>query len=143
MLRPTYSITVGGATVSSEDWRGLVAMEVERSKNCCADTAVVALGRIPDLSPSDGDPVSIELGWDGDSTVVFTGEVEAQDRGIVGLELTCAGPQGRLLRAREDRTFVDQSAGDVVSTLASSADVDIDTVEDGVRLPVYVADASR
>src|SRR5436309_2213714 len=42
MLRPTYSITVGGATVSSEDWRGLVAMEVERSKNCCADTAVVA-----------------------------------------------------------------------------------------------------
>ncbi len=143
MLRPTYSISLGGDTISSDTLRGLVTLEVERAKNAGADRAVVALGRIPDVSPSEGDPAAIELGWDGDNAVVFTGEVAAVDRGVLGLEVTCAGTQALLHRARGDRTFVDQSAGDVFSTLASDAGADTDTVEDGIRLPVYLADSSR
>src|SRR5205823_9930891 len=116
---PTYSISLGGDTISSDTLRGLVALDVERAKNAGADRARVALGRVPEVSPSEGDPASIELGWDGDNAVVFTGEVQAIDRGVLRLEVTCAGTQELLLRARGDRTFVDQTAGDVVSTLRS------------------------
>jgi phage protein D len=141
-LRPTYSIALGATTLSSDTLGPLVALEVERAKNGGADRALLALGRRPEVSPSEGDPATMELGWDGDTSLVFTGEVQAVDRGVLGLEVSCAGSAVKLLRARVDQTYRGQSAGQVVSALASNAGVDTDTVEDGVRLPTYLADSA-
>jgi phage protein D len=142
MLRPTYAISIGGTTVSSDDLRGLVALDVRRAKNAGVDRATVALGRVPTVRASVGDHVTVELGWDGDTTLVFSGTVDAVDASIAALGIGCVGAQAPLIRVRPNRTFRNQTAGDVVRALASDAGVPTGTVQDGIQLSVYLADPS-
>lgn len=146
MLKPTYEVALGTLTLASDHLAPLVALSVDRSKNAGADWVTVSIGRtLPSsgVPVSEGDPATVKLGWDGDTTLVFTGEVESQRRGVDTVTVTCAGSQAKLMRARSDRVFVSQRAGQVVSALAGDAGVDTDTVEDGVDLPVYLADSAR
>lgn len=143
MLRPTYSIVVAGTTLSSDTLGPLRALVVERAKNSGADRTDVLLGRSAAVAAAEGDPVTVELGWDGETALVFTGEVEAVQRGIDAIRITCAGAQAKLQRTRTDKAFVDQTAGQVVSTVASDAGVTTATVEDGIKLPAYRLDSGR
>lgn len=143
MLRPSYSINLDNNTFSSDSLGPLVALEVRRCKNGGADEAILSLGRVPALDPAEGGDVTIELGWDGDTELVFTGVVEAVDRGIGRMEVLCLGQQMKPMRARGDRAFVNQSAGQVVEALASEVGVETETIEDGIDLPVYLVDSSR
>jgi phage protein D len=143
MLRPTYEISLGSVTLSSEQLEPLASLVVERAQNAGADSALLMLGERPDLAVQAGDAASVKLGWDGDSTLVFSGTVEAVDRGLHGIEVACAGSPALLARARADTTYVGQTAGQVVTALAGDAGVDVGSVQDGVQLPVYVADSAR
>lgn len=143
MLRPSYSIGLDQDTLSSDTLGPLSALEVRRCKNGGADEAVISLGRVPAVNPEEGDAVTIELGWDGEMELVFTGVVEAVDWGIGRMEVACVGSQMKLMRARADRAFVSQAAGQVVTALAADAGVETETVEDGIDLPVYLVDSAR
>ena len=143
MLRPAYTISLGSATLSSQTLEPLVSLVVERAQNAGAGSATLTLGERPDLTLADGDPVTIELGWDGDTTLAFTGAVAAVERRIDGLTVTCHGAEAPLTRARADATFVRQTAGQIVSALAGDAGVGTATVEDGIKLPVYICDSGR
>ncbi|MFI5041237.1 MAG: hypothetical protein ACHQNA_05220 [Acidimicrobiales bacterium] len=143
MLKPTYAITLGSYRLASDHLAPLVALRVDRAKNAGADWATVTIGRTESVSVSEGDPATVELGWDGDTTVVFTGEIEAVTQEIAGTTVTVAGSQMKLMRARSDRAFTSQPAGQVVSALAADAGVDTDTVEDGIDLPAYHVDSAR
>ena len=50
MLRPTYAISLGTATLSSDHLGPLVSLDVERAKNAGADWVELALGRVPEIS---------------------------------------------------------------------------------------------
>lgn len=143
MLRPSYTISLGSATLSSDTLEPLATLVVECAQNAGADSAVLGLGLRPDLALAGDEPVAIELGWDGDTELVFTGTVAAVERRIDGLVVTCAGSHAPLTRMRADTTFVRQSAGQIVAALAADAGVATATVEDGSPLPVYVADCGR
>jgi phage protein D len=143
VLKPTYAISLGSLTLSADSLGPLRSLRVERVKNGGADWAVVSLGRTAPVSVAAGDDATIALGWDGDTTTVFTGEVESVAAGIAGTEVSCAGGQIKLVRSRSSQTFVDQPAGQVVSALASAAGLDTDTVEDGIDLPSYAVDTAR
>jgi phage protein D len=136
-------VTLGGATLSSETLGPLIALDVQRAKNSGADRAAVRLGRVPQADPAQGDPVAIEMGWEGETTLVFTGHVQSVERSVPGLAVECAGSQAALIAARSDRTFLAQSAGEVVSVLASDAGVEVEAAEDGIRLSRYLADSMR
>lgn len=142
MLKPGYNIKLDQDTLSSDGLGALVALDVRCCKNGAADEAVIALGRVPSINPAEGAEVSIELGWDGDVETVFTGTVEAVESGIGGMEIVCLGNEMKMVRARSDRAFVNQNAGQVVKALADDAGVTTDTVEDGIDLPFYMADSS-
>lgn len=143
MLKPTYAVTLGSFRLASDHLAPLVALRVDRAKNAGADWATVTIGRAQAASVSAGDPATVELGWDGDTTLVFTGQVEAVTQEVAGTTVTAAGNQMKLMRARSDRTFTRQSAGQVVSALAGDAGVETDTVEDGIELPAYHVDSAR
>ena len=143
MLRPGYTISLGSATLSSATLEPLATLVVECAQNAGADSAVLALGHRPDLALSGGEPATIELGWDGDTELVFTGTVAAVERRIDGLVVTCAGSHAALTRMRADTTFVRQSAGQIVTALAGQASVVTAAIDDGVQLPVYAADSGR
>jgi phage protein D len=142
-LRPAYAITLGSATVSSEQLEPLAALVVERATDGGADGVVVTLGERPDLTVAEGDAVTVELGWDGETTLVFTGVVDAVERRIHGIEVTCSGGPALLAATRGDTTYLGQTAGQVVTALAGEAGVATGDVQDGVKLPVYVADSAR
>jgi phage protein D len=143
VLKPTYAVMLGSFRLASDHLAPLVALRVDRAKNAGADWATVTIGRVQAVSVSAGDPATVELGWDGDTTLVFTGQVEAVTQEITGTTVTAAGSQMTLIRARSDRTFTRQSAGQVVSALAGDAGVETGTVEDGIDLPAYHVDSAR
>lgn len=142
MLKPSYSISLGQETLSSEKLAPLLALEIRRDKTGAADEATITIGRVPEISPAEGGEVSVELGWDGETQKVFTGIVETVERGIDQLEVVCLGQQSKLMKARTDKVMVSQKAGQIVRSLAGEAGVDTKTIEDGIDLPVYLVDSS-
>ncbi|HZU25690.1 MAG TPA: hypothetical protein VFA04_09215 [Bryobacteraceae bacterium] len=143
MLKPSYKITLGTSTVGSSQIGPVAALQVRRDKRGRADEAIVRLGTTVAVDFAEGDAASIELGWDGATTAVFTGTVDRIVRGISHTEAYCTGMQMKMMRSRTDQVFVSQNAGQVVTALAGTAGVDIDTADDGIDLPVYVADSTR
>jgi phage protein D len=143
MLRPSYQISLGTATVSDSQWGPLRSLHIRRDKRGCADEAIVRLSTAMPVDFAEGDAAAIELGWDGATSAVFTGTVDRISRGITHLEASCSGAQMKLMRSRTDQVFVSQNAGQVVTALAGTAGVPTDTVEDGIDLPIYFADSAR
>lgn len=138
-LRPAYVVDLPSGRLAFDELGPLVRLEVRRAKNAGADVATVALGRRPGVEVSLDDEVTVELGWGEATSIVFTGNVQRVDRGLERLEFTAAGVQTALMRAHPSRNFVEQTAGQVVSALASDAGVDVEA-EDGIDLPRYVCD---
>ena len=136
MLRPAYKLTLGSASPQS-----LIALSVARAQNAGPGLVTLRLGAADAVS--EGDPATVELGWDGAATLVFTGTVAAVERRLDGLRVDCTGAHGKLTGARGGATYVQQTAGGVVSALAADAGVDVASAEDGIDLPLYVADAGR
>src|SRR5215475_1694278 len=100
MLRPSYQITLGAATVSDSQLGPLQALQVRRDKRGGADEAIVRLGAGIAVNFAQGDPASIELGWDGTTSAVFSGTVDRISRSITHVEALCTGAQMKLMRAR-------------------------------------------
>lgn len=143
MLKPSYLVTLDQKTLSQDAPGPLLALEVLRSKNGAADEVILTLAPAPTLDAAPGGAVAMELGWDGATELVFTGVVDAVERGIGCVQVCCVGHQMKLMRARGDQPFINQPAGKVVQTLAGNAGVATDRVEDGLDLPVYLADSAR
>ncbi len=143
MLKPTYSVTIGAGSINSSSPGPLEVLEIRRVTSGGADEAIISLGRVPAISAAEGDAVSIELGWDGSNEMVFTGVVDRVESGIGRVEVVCLGSQRELLRQRDNKTFKNQSAGDVVQALASQAGVTVENAEAGIDLPVYLVDSGR
>ncbi len=143
MLKPDYKITLGNTVLSREMLGPLVTLQVKRCKNGAPDEACIFMGRAPAVSASEGDDVTVELGWEDGAETVFTGFVESVEDGVAEAEIVCLGGLAKMARARSDRAFVNQNAGQVVKALADDAGVDTETVEDGIDLPVYLADSAQ
>ncbi len=88
---------------------------------------------------------NIQLGYhENDLTTVFTGSITAIHTSLenrTSLNICNAGYT--LAQLRTDQSFEQQTAGDIVKALAELAEVETDTVEDGLSLPFYVIDSSR
>lgn len=89
-----------------------------------------------------GDTGSVKMGYEDSSTdAVFTGEVESVRYSVQGLTCLKATNGGAALsRLRVNQSYEQQKAGDVVSDLASRAEVETDTIENGLDFPYYVID---
>ncbi len=91
------------------------------------------------------DQGAIQLGYDSDRlTPVFSGSIVGMETGIkCQAALTICNGGFRLAQMRTNQSFAQQSAGDIVRSLAELAEVETDTVEAGIDLPFYVVDDSR
>src|SRR3954466_3765740 len=114
MLRPAYKITLGKGAPQA-----VVALGVARAQNAGPGLVTLQLGSAD--GASQGDPATVELGWDGSTSLVFTGTVSAVERRLDGLRVDCTGSHSALTLARGGTTYVQQTAGGVVSALASDA----------------------
>jgi phage protein D len=143
ILRPAYKLKAGGEEFSLGTLAPLIALDVRLAKNAGADGFVAILGQTGPFDIRAGDDVALELGWDGDTRRVFTGTVESMAPGADATRLEAVGNQALLARSRGDTAYADQSAGQVVAALCGEAGVEVETADDGLDLPQYLADSAR
>uniref|UniRef100_UPI001C472EEE hypothetical protein n=1 Tax=Desulfosarcina cetonica TaxID=90730 RepID=UPI001C472EEE len=89
-----------------------------------------------------GDGLTVAMGY-ADSGVedLFTGTVSSVSTNIHGQTIVTAGNGGEALAClRINQSFVDMSAGDIITDLAGRAGVDAAEIAAGPDLPFYVVD---
>jgi len=89
-----------------------------------------------------GDGLTVAMGYaDSGAEDLFTGMVSTVSTNIHGQTIVTAGNGGEALaRLRINQSFVDMSAGDIITELAGRAGVDAAEIVDGPDLPLYVVD---
>lgn len=142
--QPSFSIDLGG---SVDEWgQTLVSLTVEAGLAPFVDTATIHLADVesaPNVVVADSG--TIELGYEDDATeLVFTGQVEGARYSVQGgTRITATNGGVSLSKLRVNQSYEKQKAGDIVGDLAGRAEVDTDTIEDGVDFPFYVVDDRR
>lgn len=133
-----------GAQGGADKWKQrVVAVTFEAGLAPSVDALEIYLAA-GDESPSVavGDTGTLSLGYeDSPPGMVFTGTIESVRHSLRGLTcLTATNGGARLSRLRLNRSYEQQTAGDVVGELAAHAAVETDGIEDGVELAFFVID---
>jgi hypothetical protein len=139
---PEYAVAVGKQKLKSGGKGALWRLEILREVNGGADEAFLQLGLTQALDAKPGDDVTVDLGYEGTLTRVFTGTVERLSGGLASLEIHALGMQAPLMRKRGDKCFVNQKAGEVFRALADDAGGEVGRAEAGVPLSFYLADSA-
>lgn len=154
---PVFKVAFGGGSASGglsaavglvqgadDPWaRSVVTVNVESGLAPFVDAATLELAA-DEEAPQVGldDEGTISLGYnDGGAELAFTARIDNINYNLNGTQrITGINGGGVLSRLRINQSYEQQSAGDIVSDLASQAGVDTDTVESGVDFPFYVLD---
>jgi len=140
MMRPTYQITAGSETFSTEDENAIISIHVVRSVGLPTDSCEVFLVGSKGYSFERDAEVKVKLGYDDELVIVFNGFVDKVEYGTSSVRLTALGPALSLLRLRVSRVYLNQTAGKIVQDLAQETEINIAEVSDGINLPMYVID---
>ena len=138
------SVLGGGG---ADPWQAhVVALTLEVGCAPSVDVVEIILSAgAPAPQVAIGDTGRVSLGYtDSAAELVFTGQVESVRYSIHGTtRITATNGGVPLARLRLNQSYEQQKAGNIVQDLASQANVDTDTVENGVDLPFYVLDDRR
>lgn len=141
--RPVYEISLGG---SSTAWDNSVTA-VRASAGLFPSLNAVEIDFDPAVmaTPALKDAGEVKLGYEDEGTTrVMQGQVQSMRRSLRrDSSLTLVDGGALLAQRRLQRSYEQQTAGDIVRDLAGAAEVDTDTIEDGVDLPFYVVDTGR
>ena len=91
------------------------------------------------------DEGDVQLGYADDQLYpVFTGMITRIQRSLLNIATITVCNAGYVLSQwRINESFEQQSAGDIVESLASTAGVETDTIEPGIDFPFYVVDDGK
>ena len=148
MLTPAYKLTIGHKVVDTTHEpkaSTMVDLAVHLDLDTPADNFELVLGPVDGLKPARDDDASIELGYadNGGLTKVMTGTVVSVEAGLTAVRVNGFSPAETLLRSFREQTYESQSAGEIVSDLASRAHVEVGNADDGIAFPAYVIDGRR
>jgi phage protein D len=143
--RPAFEVRIGSG--SAKDWAAaLISFSVEAALAPAVDASELCASPLSDAPTAAlADAAAISAGYEDDPPVaVFTGQVGAV-RGSIrgGTRITVVNGGALLARLRVNQAYDQQTAGAIVSDLASQASVDTGSIEDGVTYPYYVIDDGR
>jgi phage protein D len=137
MLSVSHKITIGANVYTPADQVRLVELQANASLYVPVNICRVVLAPVEGLQLATDDPVSVELGYDDERTLVFTGAVSTVDWGIERLVVHAAGSFQHLLTARFNLFFEKPKAGDIVSSISSQLGLSSGNVEDGLEFSAY------
>jgi phage protein D len=95
------------------------------------------------LSISRGDPVTVGLGYEDEMVAVFSGEVNEVLPGIKHLRVMALDGARKLQQMRINQTYEQQTTGDIVADVASTAGVTVGNKDAGIEFPFYVIDDQK
>lgn len=138
LSRPVARIEVDGQSLSSAEG-AVVRVRVAAGLGGGHDRAEIVCwppSRFEGSAP--GAAATVALGESGEEEPAWAGEVIACRDGPAGIEIEGLAPTVRLSRARISRTYLDQSAAEIIKDLA--ADVPMGEVQADVRVDAYHVD---
>jgi phage protein D len=145
-FRPVYRLVIGSVDIDiTKDVSAstLVRLTVECAMDAPADHFTLTLTPKGGVQPEVGNDIKIELGFDDELTLVFTGKVTEVAPKLTAMRVAGLSPIQDLLALRVDQTYEQRTAGQIVSDLASQASVNTATVEDGISFAQYVVDSRQ
>lgn len=138
MLNVSHKITIGSAQYTSADHTRLVDMQARPALDVPVNTCRLVLAPPDDLSVATADEVTVEIGYDDNLELIFTGIAGAVDWGIESVSIEAVGSVQRLLAARLNHFYEKPKAGDIVSDVLSRFGLSSGNVESGIDFPAYV-----
>jgi phage protein D len=139
-MRPSYLVTVGSETFSLENGPEVISVKVTRNVGLPTDSCEVHLVGSEDYSFEKGDAIKVQVGYDDEMELVFSGLVESINYEVNKVRVTALGLAAELLRLRFNRVYLNQTAGKIVSDIAQEAKIQVKTASDGINFPIYVID---
>ncbi len=140
MLKPSYSLSMGSASVDPDSSTDLISLRIDTSMNGPAGCFEAVLRSSGGLSVSRGDSITASLGYD-DTENVFTGVVDVVDAGFHTVRVFGLNSIAKMMRRRANTSYESQTCGAIVSDMAGTAEVTPGDVEDGLTLPYYIVDS--
>jgi hypothetical protein len=141
--RPEAALTLDGNRLTAAE-AALAELQVELGVGRAHDRFRAALGTLsPFADVAVGASAVVELGYGDNLETVLTGTVAAVERRPWGLVVEGLAATVTLSRTRIGRSYVSQSAADIVSDLLSSAQNDAGEVSAPLQLAAYHVDERR
>jgi hypothetical protein len=140
LRRPTAALTIDGTRASAAE-AALTRLEVELGVGRAHDRFRASLGHGSALADtSTGSDVVVELGYDPDLETVLTGTVTNVQHRQTGVLIEGLAATASLSHSRLGRSYVSQSAADIVSDLVSSGQGTPGEVSAALQLSAYHVD---
>lgn len=138
--RVSHSIAVGDTVYSSSDNSRLIVLDMQASLNVPVNSCRFVLGPVTDIDIALNDTVTVELGYDDELALCFTGLVDSVEKGIDSVSVEALSVSRELLTARFNLSFEDAKAGDIVSDITGRLDVTTASIEDGNDFHAFAID---
>ena len=140
---PSYSVTIGSEkfSIGSKASR-IVSVRVVLGIGLPTDRCEVLLVHSDSHKFKKGDSLKVELGYETDLKLVFSGLVEEIEQFLSRVKVIALGLAVSLLRLRFYRIYLNQTAGKIVSNVAQEANVKVKKASEGISFPSYVIDES-
>ena len=134
--QPSLTLMLGGSSAAAASTERLV---VERDMDVTAD--LLRLRLADRLDAAVGDAVRLELGYGGDESLAFTGEVTAVKASLPdGAEVHALGELRKLLGAYGAESYQDTTVGTVARDLIDLAGLATGTIDGTDALPAFAYD---
>jgi len=143
MLNIAYKLVLGSASQQSGKTSDLLALETCAALGIPVNTCRIVLASQSPFSLNPDDAVSVELGYDGTPTKVFTGKVATVERGIERITVNAASAFSALTAARYNCLYEKQNAGDIAGDLLGRLQVDKGAVATGEKFASFSVSGQR
>jgi hypothetical protein len=136
-MKVTYKITIGQTSYQSGDKTYLINLRSQSSLNIPVNTCKIVLGLPENLTIAPEDSVSVSLGNEQNSTLVFTGKVSQIDWQIDSVSIDGVSAFEKLTTAKLNLLYEKPNAGDIIKDILQKENLEISKVETGLKFPVY------
>jgi hypothetical protein len=143
LRRPAAALTFDGDRLTAAE-AALAELQVELGVGRAHDRFRAALGALTRFSDvAAGASAVVELGYGDDLETVLTGTVTVVERRPWGLVVEGLAATFSLSRTHVGRSYLSQSASDIVSDLVDAAGGSVGEVSSSLQLAAYHADERR
>lgn len=138
MFNVAYKITIGAISLQSGKSSRLVALESSASLDVPVNSCRIVLEGQSRLSAAAGDPVKVELGYNNNLPIIFTGKLESIECRLDQICVEARGAFAGLVTAYQSRVYEQQNASAIVSDLLSTQQIAQSTLETGAMIERFV-----
>ncbi|NER02063.1 MAG: hypothetical protein F6K17_05150 [Okeania sp. SIO3C4] len=137
MLKISYKIKIGSTTITEGKETTLLEVRTNSSLNIPANSCYLTLASPQNLKISPDSPISVELGYDKKTTLVFTGKVSTINWEINQVRIEGISSLENLIITHFNSLYEKSTAGDIVKDILKQGKLKSEKVENGIKFSSY------